>query len=68
MGTGLKPNPHYTLASWAGHTQWKCNYCQYDTLEGEQDILVHIATRHFNPLAPKPSIIPIADKRGNEIK
>ena len=68
MGTDLKSNSHYTMASWGGHTQWKCNYCPFDTLEGEQIILEHIARNHFNPLAPKPSLIAVADKRGNEIK
>ena len=61
-------NPHYTIALWAGHTQWKCNYCEWDTLESEQDMLEHIATRHMNPTQPKTSsLIAVADKRGNEI-
>lgn len=64
-------NPYYTIKVWAGHPQWQCNFCAFDTLEGEGDILNHIATRHLASNATQPlksSIILTADKSGREKK
>jgi hypothetical protein len=66
-----KANPHYTLGDWAGYPKWQCNYCGYDTLEGETDILEHVYQRHLAPQAPQPptqSLILLADKSGREKK
>ncbi len=59
-------SPHYSLGSWQGMPQWKCNYCPWDTLDGEGEMLAHVAERHLPaPPLPQPGIIPVYDRYGN---
>jgi hypothetical protein len=59
MGAGVsdqpQTNPHYTLATWGGYPQWKCNHCAWDTLEGEGVMIQHIYQRHKDLFAPIPT-------------
>lgn len=40
----------FTLGTWAGHTQWKCARCPFDTLKGKAEMLAHWQEKH----EPKP--------------
>lgn len=58
---------HYREGSWKGFTQHLCNYCPWDTLQGEAAMLAHLQAQHFPPKPePTPSRILVADRRGKE--
>ncbi len=40
----------YTTGTWNGLTVWRCRLCSWDTLDGEEVMLAHIAERHY----PRP--------------
>jgi len=61
-------NPYFTMGSWNGFPQWKCKQCPWDTLDGEGALMEHYAERHGPPPEPpKPVIIPIYDRWGNQV-
>jgi hypothetical protein len=69
----MSANEHYTLKSWNGYPQWQCNYCPFDTTEGENVIVEHVFKRHLaqpqeEPETSQSSLILVADKRGREKK
>jgi hypothetical protein len=68
--SGKSPSPaekrFYTMGSWRGFPQWKCELCPWDTLEGEEKMLEHLASAHAPPPEPKSPIL-IADKSGKQI-
>jgi hypothetical protein len=57
------PEAGYTIGSWKGHKQWRCNLCPFDTLDGERAMLEHIAAKH----APPPPVVQAYDARGHPI-
>lgn len=59
----------FELGRWGEFPQWRCRECAWDTLEGEEAFMEHYRAVHLPaPEAPRPSIIPIADRFGNEVK
>lgn len=58
----------YILGRWGGYTQWKCRYCPWDTLEGEQALIDHFTVTHNQPAENQhSSILLVADRFGNPI-
>jgi len=65
-------SPYFTLGKWQGFVQWKCPFCPWDTLEGEQVALEHYNERHAAQTAPPENPNPtgailIANRFGDEL-
>lgn len=62
-------SPIYRMGSWKGLPQWQCRFCQWDTVESAEVMLLHYATTH-GPQAParKRVALPLVDARGNPIE
>lgn len=59
-------NVPWTMGTWSGMPQWRCTMCPFDTLDGEDAMIVHIEARH----GPTPTAAPLVqayDARGNPI-
>jgi hypothetical protein len=56
----------FEIGAWKGHTQWRCKLCPWDTLDGEEAMLAHVATCH-TPQAPRPTVL-VADRRGRPVE
>lgn len=59
----------YTVGSWAGHEQYQCNHCEFDSLElgvmEEHVMLAHGIFRLKEPVpAPTPDLTPSPSPEG----
>lgn len=57
--------PLYTTNTWNGLPRWACTQCPWDTLDGEEAMLEHIAEAHTPPPPVVSRIIPVYDRFGN---
>ena len=64
-----EPQPPYYIGTWNGLTQWRCAQCQFDTLDGEDEIIQHIIQAHTVRATPPASGLNIVmtDRFGNPI-
>jgi len=42
------PSPHYTVGEWAGIPNYRCAYCSFATVDGEEVMRQHLVDRHMN--------------------
>jgi hypothetical protein len=56
----------WTFGQWGGFKQWRCKFCAFDTLDGEEVMRRHIIERHAPPPGQEP-LIPIYNIYGNRI-
>lgn len=68
-GEQADPDPLWTMGRWDQFPQWKCAFCQFDTLDGEEAILAHYLAEHAPP-APvvTPPVIQVYDRYGNPVE
>lgn len=57
--------PLFTTGTWNGLSRWACTQCPWDTLDGEDAMLEHVAEAHTPAPAPVSRIIPVYDRYGN---
>lgn len=61
-------SPFYTLGKWGNYDRWQCNFCPWDTLEGEAALMAHYRAHHAPPPTPEPQDAqPVFDRFGNLI-
>lgn len=55
----------WDMGVWKGLSQWRCRLCRWDTLDGEEAMLKHIAEVHTKK---KTREFLIADRRGRPVE
>ena len=60
----MTPELPWVVGMWGGFTQWRCRLCPWDTLEGEDAMLEHVAARH-GVVEKSPALVQAYDARGN---
>jgi|GEM_PF-6233352 hypothetical protein len=43
----LEAPPLFRIGTWSGLPIWQCNLCEWDTLDGEAQMMIHLANRHM---------------------
>ena len=62
------PPAPFRVTAWNGLPLWECARCAFDTLEGEEAMLAHIAGRHESPPEPPaPRLVQVYDRWGNPV-
>ena len=64
-GPKLAPPKDPILASWAGHTQYRCPDCKFDTLQ-EGVMLQHLKMNHRVPLVEGEEVVPTESAESEE--
>jgi len=50
------PSPHNTVGEWAGIPNYRCAYCSFATVDGEEVMRQHLVDRHMNMSALRRSV------------
>lgn len=68
LPTALDDELDYWVGEWNGLMRWQCGQCPWDTLDGEEAMLRHIADRHAPLPAPaRAQKIQVYDRWGNPV-